>query len=104
MHILEYDRAAPEARKAMLESWFSNRDTKRLVRTIAVNRVIRALLEFRSLGVVPFEDYEKLERALHLDRYFLHSQHVVFPQNRRKPDLRYAIHRMSALSSSEYTL
>ena len=60
--LLEYDRASPDGRAALLDKWFASKDVKKLFKTVAENQIIRALLEFRALGVVPFEDYQQLER------------------------------------------
>ena len=86
--LLEYDLAAPEARKALLESWFSDKDMKRLFRTIAENSVIRALLEFRCLGVVPFEDYKKLERKGLIDCRSSFRTYVAVARGYKFPDVR----------------
>lgn len=60
--LLRYDQSSPEVRKTLLDRWFTDKSVKKLFKTVAENQVIRAFLEFRALGVVPFEDYQKLER------------------------------------------
>lgn len=60
--LLTYDQASREERKALLNDWFPNKETQKLFKTISENQLIRALLEFRELGVVPYEDFVRLKK------------------------------------------
>lgn len=86
--LLDYDSANMEERKTMLLGWFSDREMRKLFKAIAENRVIRTLLEFRSLGAIPFEDYQVLEgKGLIECRHTFHT-YVPAARGYEFPDVR----------------
>ncbi|MEP5757908.1 MAG: hypothetical protein ABJ327_01100 [Litoreibacter sp.] len=60
----------------MLEAYFDDHEMRRMFRTIATDPVVRAILEFKELDVVPYEDFKLLEERGLVERYDFFQTYV----------------------------
>lgn len=67
--LLEYDRATPEERATLLANSFARKEMQKVFKTISENSLVRALLEFRFLGTVPYEDFLRLQNKGLIETY-----------------------------------
>lgn len=74
--LLQYDQTPDELRPALLETYFEDRCTRNLFRIVATDRVTRAILEFKELDAVPFEDFKLLEERGLVERYDFFQTYV----------------------------
>ena len=86
--LLTYDQASSEERKALLNDWFPDKETQKLFKTISENQLIRALLEFRELGVVPYEDFVRLKKKGLVDNRSNFCSYVPVVRGKEFPDAR----------------
>ena len=74
--LMKYDRTPQELRPALLEVYFDDREMRRMFQTIATDPVVRAILEFKELDVVPYEDFKLLEERGLVERYDFFQTYV----------------------------
>ena len=61
--LMKYDRTPQELRPALLEVYFDDREMRRMFQTIATDPVVRAILEFKELDVVPYLPLTNIQDA-----------------------------------------
>lgn len=86
--LLTYDQASSEERKVLLNDWFPDKETQKLFKTISENQLIRALLEFRELGVVPYEDFVRLKKKGLVEDRSSFCTYVPVARGQEFPDVR----------------